>query len=270
MSQGFLKTNSTLDKVVKPKLLYKYRKAGILQHTEVLSTGKVYYAHPSEFDDKTELENILGFNNLTEPEIIDLYYHKLKKKDPFKGHFLLLKEAEEWAAKGNLSKANIQKANEEVKNHTGIYSMCYHGTNDKLWKDYSNNYDGFCVGFDSDYFFVNGGGAGDIDYVEQKTKMTPLDDIDYRYMVAMYSKQKNYKDEEEYRASKFFERELPPKHDERKIKIEGIAYKELIIGYKVSQHQRDVLIKWARLLNPNIEIKIASPDNGKVLLTTVS
>ncbi len=271
MSQGFYKNNSTLDKVVKPEIVFKYRKAQLLHHIEVLSKGEVYYAHASEFGDKTELENILGFDYLTEPEIIDLYYKKLQELAPWKGHFLLLQEAEDWTNTCNLSKANIKKANEETINHIGILSMCDNGTNNELWEEYSDDYDGFCVGFDSDYFFENvGGGAGAIAYVEEKTNLTPYHDIDERYMNAVYSKLIDYLKEGEYRATKFFEKELPPQDDERKRKIEGKAYKELIVGYKVSQPQKGELIKWARALNPNIDIKIATSNNGQVVLAPIS
>jgi len=151
-------TTTTFSKLKFPATVYKYRTANNLKHLEVLSNRVLYFAPPKTFEDEFDCRIPERYDLLSDDDIFDQYYKLLKKDNPSCDSNFLRSEVIRWCNSGLLKdKRRLnhieQKDWEELNERLGI--LCLTAIKDSLgmWTKYSNNFNGFCVGFNSRILF---------------------------------------------------------------------------------------------------------------------
>lgn len=136
--------------------------------------------------------------------------------------------------------------------------------NIKMWRKYSNRFNGFCVGFNSKKLFKGMGGGGKVEYVKNLPVIHPFAPAIEKRTLLTFFKLNKWKFEKEYRLQNFWPN--PIGDDERKWKFPKESFCEIILGEKLSNKSKQQLIAFALALNPKVEIKLASKENNFVLI----
>jgi hypothetical protein len=112
-----------------------------------------------------------------------------------------------------------------------------------MWNSYSDNFNGFCVGFDPSVMFKYLGGGCTVFYEDELPTIypTPRHSFEEQHILQVFYKLKKWSYEEEYRTHKFSP--IPFTPDGRKIRIPPEAYKEIIIGKNMTSASQRELIK---------------------------
>ena len=144
---------TTFDELTFPKTVYKYREAENNLHRTILSEQIVYFAAPKSFEDKLDCKIPIRYDLLSDDEIFDSYLEILKEKHPEWDPAYIRQQAIIWSNKGFLrdKKLNEEWASnyfEELNERYGVLSLTAEPANIKMWKKYSKNFNGFCLGFD--------------------------------------------------------------------------------------------------------------------------
>jgi hypothetical protein len=220
---------TTFDKLVVPKIIYKYREANNLLHRTILTEQTVFFAPVNSFEDEFDCRIPYRYDLLTDSEIYDNYVKTLKKAHPEWDPLYLQQQATIWSNKGLLQDKNrLEKLEEEgyreLNEIHGILSLTAESANIQMWEKYSANFNGFCVGFDPKIMFKFLGGGGKVDYVETLPIINPKDSFDVTFTNLTYSKLNKWSYEEEYRTQKMWGG--PADIESRKIKLPSSAYTE--------------------------------------------
>ncbi len=259
---------ATFEELKFPSRVYKYREADNLRHLTILSERIAFFARFSSFEDKLDCKVPIRYDLLTDDEIYEYYYKSLGELNPTWDKLYLRDEAIRW------SNMNLLKDQDRIANLHDEYwatfdnrygALCLTAINDNLlmWEKYSDNFNGFCVGFNPKILFKGMGGGGPIDYVEELPIIKPYDPDEESGFKLTMTKLKKWEWEKEYRVQKFWNYNVSD--EERMFKVEPKAYVELIIGYKVTAQTQKKIVEYARRIYSSIEIKIARIKDGKVI-----
>jgi len=252
---------TTFDKLSFPRVVYKYRRADNAIHRTILTDQAVYFAPPKSFEDKFDCKIPIRYDLLTDDEIFDNYLQTLREINPQWDPLYLRDQAIIWRNmglmrdKGRLELMDVHYYN-ELNERYGVLSLTAEPANIKMWKKYSNNFNGFCIGFDPKVMFKFLGGGGAVEYCKKLPIIMPSDSIDLRVVTLTFSKLNKWKFEKEYRTQMFWPH--PIKDDERKIVIPNTAFIEVILGHNINSVTQKEIIKQAQIINPAIEIKITN------------
>ncbi len=263
---------TNLDMLQLPEVVYKYREAENPFHLSIVEDAVVYFSPPSGFEDKKDCKLKEGWKDLTDDEIYNYYLKGVKEKHPGETEEQSIARAKEWVAEGLLKNpVRVDKITEEhwqnFDSRFGVLCLTEDNKNPEMWDKYSAKYNGFCVGFNPKIMFPHLGGGGIVEYVDDLPVIHPFDEDDVKHIKQVFSKEKKWAFEKEYRTHKLWPKVASV--EDRKIKIPGEAYTELIIGDKVSDDRKEALIKAAKKLNPHIQIKYASEVVGQVNISIV-
>lgn len=258
---------TTFDELVFPKTVYKYRKADNINHRTILSEQVVYFAPANSFDDEFDCKIPYRYDLLTDGEIYNNYLKTLKEIHPEWDPLYLQQQATIWSNKGLLrDKKRLEELEvEDYKNLNeihGILSLTAECANIEMWKKYSDDFNGFCVGFDPKIMFKFLGGGGKVNYVETLPIINPTDSFDVTFTTLIYSKLNKWAYEKEYRTQKMWG--SPVDNENRKTKLPSSAYTELILGHNTSVKTRDEIINQAKIVNPLIKILITNHIDNKI------
>ncbi len=230
-----------------PKMLYKYRdlRSG---HTEkILSNGEIYFASTNKLEDHNEKASFVFWNNIW-----------VKSKNN------LLKYLSPEENKNRLMEVVRSGHNEPY----GILSLCESRQEPLMYKQYADDFQGICIGFDWDKFNLF---FADVSpsikniprrVIYQETIEINADYITPEQWLEIYcSKLPRYSYEKEYR---FFY--LKGKYSSAFVRQ---AIKEIIFGYKVS---KDKIVQIKALVSdlPCIRYFIAQEINGKIQINDVA
>ncbi len=171
---------SELSKDNYPPILYKYRKWNDKWHKTILTDGVLYLASTKQFQDTKDC-NV--------PEIFPSPEQIIDKDSPL--------------ANPQLRDSIVAEHKELFYNTFGVLSMTANYTNDKMWNDYADSHQGFCVGFKSELLFEYVGGGGIVQYVDKLPEIKfGIDDLETEYSKRTYYKERKYEYEQEYRLVK--------------------------------------------------------------------
>jgi len=230
-----------------PETLYKYRDWANSFHKTILTENSVYMASPAAFEDQYDCQLPIRYDLLTDSQIMNHYFKQSQERNKnatWKEH---IEFATYWTEKGLLK--DINRINEHHKKFFesfnkayGVLSLTAIPDNMEMWEKYSNNHQGFCVGFNTIPLFnytQHFGGGGEVSYSDELPIIMPFEPLEKQYHLQVYSKLRKYEFEKEYRLTKF-------NVVERCTKIPEYTYKEIILGAKISDIHKSEIINVAK------------------------
>ena len=240
-----------------PPIVYKYRTWDDKFHKEIILEQTVFMAKPSSFEDPLDCKLQKRYDLLTEKDIFNKYFQDSKTKNPAWTRQQRRKYAKDWTKKSPMKdkehiKSMQAKHFEDFDNRLGVLSLTANPKNFSMWEKYSDSHKGFCIGFDSKKMFKYLGGGGEVAYYENLPIIYPFDSFEEEYFKQVFSKEKKWAFEEEYRTLKTYQKELVSIED-RKIQLPKECYKEIIFGAFMSDNLIDEIIYICKQQGFNID-----------------
>jgi hypothetical protein len=227
-----------------PPILYKYRDWNNPKHKRILVENELYLSSPADFEDEFDCRVPIRYDLSTDQDIYNKYLLESKKINPTFSRQQHRRFACYWTKKGLLrdSKRIKELDNEffeEFNKVFGVLSLTAIKDNAEMWKTYSADHSGFCVGFHtipllklSQYF----GGGGEVLYYDELPIIKPFDLIEKQHHLQIFSKLRKWEFEKEYRLTKF-------NIQTRQVKVPNEIFAELIFGYKISVvHKNEISV----------------------------
>ena len=136
----------------------------------------------------------------------------------------------------------------------GVLSLTAVPNNNDMWMKYSDNHKGFCIGFNPLKLFPFLRGGCNVTYYDELPIIypTPKHTIEEQIHLQTFSKLSKWKFEEEYRTHKFSL--IPLTEEQRKIVLPAEAFKEIILGEKMSADTKKEIIGPIKEFLPNVRI----------------
>lgn len=130
-------------------------------------------------------------------------------------------------------------------NAKGVLSLTANPCIDKMWKEYANNDEGFCIGYNSKIMFNHLGGGCKVEYDTLPIiLLEPIMHFNQARYYNLYYKEPKWEYEEEYRTNMFWEN--PANKEKRQIPLPIAAFKEIILGSNISEKNRREIIDSVR------------------------
>ena len=254
-----------------PKTIYKYRSWDDKFHKTILTDRVVFMAPPTSFEDKKDCKLLKRYDLMTESDIFNKYL-AVSKEEHVKWNSKQHQQfAKEWTKKSPLKNTEYVKENQkqyfnEFDSRMGILSLTANPLNIEMWYRYANNGGGFCVGFNPIVLFKLFGGGMQVQYYDDLPIIYYNDDYHVEHFKQVFSKEKKWNFEEEYRTTKFYRKSASD--EERKIVVAVEAFKEIIFGWNISKRYKAEIKKVCNKQGMNIEYKSAILDNNKIIINT--
>jgi len=242
-----------------PETIYKYRSWTNTLHKEILTDQFVYMAKPSTFEDPFDCKLDEDYESLKDIEIYNKYYSDSKVKHPHWSKREHKKWANGWFRKTPL-KNKIYIANtrayfdKEFDEKFGVLSLTANCQNIAMWEKYSDNHNGFCVGFHPKKMFPFLGGGGAVKYYDELPRIHPLAPFEEKSTIKIFSKESKWTFENEYRTHKMYEHFAS--NDDRKIRLSKECFKEIIFGANLSNSEKEEIMVICRNQKLDIEFKV--------------
>jgi len=254
-----------------PKLIYKYRIWGDESHKTILTKRIVFFAPPSSFEDKNDCKLHKRYDLMTKSDIYNKYLNFSKKNHEHwnnQQHSLFAKKWTERSPLTNLEYVSKLQTEhfKDFDSKFGILCLTTNPNNLKMWNKYSQNGKGFCVGFDPEILFELTGGGRPVDY----PKTLPIIHHDDNYLIErikqVYSKEKKWSFEEEYRTHKTFFNVASKK--DRQVKVPPEAYKVIIFGWSTPDKSKAEIKKTCNENGLNVVFKVCSLKMNEIEIIT--
>lgn len=238
-----------------PPKIYKYRKWDTYGK-EILQDNKIYFASPSSFIDFHDCNVPVRFPK--KEELYDFFFKQSEKKYPKEDKKFHHKYAAKWSKESPL--ADPKERDELVKitdieffNRFGVFSTTTNPDNDRMWKEYSEDGNGICIGFDSALLSTVVGGGGPCIYVDNLPIINfgEDDNLTEFYKRIIYKK-RDYEFEQEYRIHMMWPHSASP--EERAIPLHPNTIIEVILGKNMSVNDKSEAYDIVRRIHPNAKI----------------
>jgi len=229
-----------------PETIYKYREWKNPYHKTILTKREIFFAAPDTFEDPLDCKNPIRYDLLTKKEINELYKHRLDLEQTISRKARREKVREQARNSKLKDKEYIRQHNEETFKEyckrAGVLSLTANPKNISMWEKYSDNHQGFCVGFNTKKALEVIGAAGPVIYKESLPIIypEPKDSSDNLHIKRIFYKEKKWELEQEFRAHRF--REQPMNINDRTSQLRPNAYKEVILGAKMTEEATKELI----------------------------
>ncbi|MCR5861915.1 DUF2971 domain-containing protein [Flavobacterium sp. J372] len=263
MSTILNKYRGTLDDGEIPLTVYKYRNWDDDFHKRFILEREVFMAFPESFEDKLDCKLPIRYDLLNERQILQWAMRMSKLKFPSYNRSQHRLESKTWMKekkfKDKIFLDDYHKfySNEHNKRR-GILSLTAEPCIIDMWAKYANDSQGFCIGYNSRIMFNYLGGGGKVTYYDTLPDIFPEPIMEHLEIHALqiFSKEKKWEFENEYRTHKFWEN--PTGVKERQIKLPNEAFQHIILGRNISSINRTEIIT---AVNDNIgDIPIYDQD----------
>ena len=231
-----------------PETLYKYRKWSDVKHKRTITHRELFYSPPSWFPDPKDCKLVVNYELLSNRQKIKWTEYKLRQEDVESGrpsqsrnHYRsMAREHFKTSALSNNNKLEELKAKTEKEHDARIGVLCLTANPEieKMWSEYSDHAQGFCIGLDSSLLFKHLGGGREVTYVSKLPKVMPepIHSRDEQMIFQIFYKEDKWSDEEEYRTFTF--RPKPMTLEERIIKLPPEVFTKIILGRKMSKKDK--------------------------------
>jgi len=231
-----------------PEVIYKYRTWSDEYHKKVITNRQVFLAPPSSFEDSFDCKNNVRYDLLSKEEKLEWIIYQLKDEFPGQESNFYVVRAKELYNDAPISDNNkIQELQHEqflvYDQRIGILSLTANSMNAEMWKKYSDDFKGVCIGFNPIVMFEFLGGGGIVQYVDELPIIYPEPKYNYLHQsyLQIYYKEKKWSFEEEYRTHTF--QPYPLSMENRTITLPPQAYKKILLGPKMSDEDKENLKK---------------------------
>ncbi len=243
-----------------PNPIYKYRDWGDKFHKSIIQDLQVYLSPASGFEDPFDCKNPTRYDLLKRDEIKKRHAELSKESNEGLSRIQRRKNASDFASSNPFKNKEYLKKLEgesfnEFDSTVGILSLTANPSNFEMWKKYSNNHKGFCIGFESKILFKFVGGGDVVKYRNELPKIMPYPRMCFeeQMLTQIFNKLDNWNFEEEYRAFRWSQ--IPYTRETRTKTLPSIAYKEIIFGSLMTEENINEIIKIARINIPHVEFK---------------
>lgn len=230
-----------------PETIYKYRTWTNPFHLSILTKRLLFMASPRSFKDPFDCRIPIRLDLLTEKDIFEKCLYQSKKDHESWNRNRHRKYATECNKKSPIKDKDFIKEwqtnyFDDFFNHFGVLSLTANPSNELMWESYSDNHQGFCVGFDTIKLFKHLGGGGKVIYYDELPIIypTPKHSYEQQHMLLVFSKLHQFEYEQEYRTHKFYQN--TPTNEERTIQISPESFKKLIIGKRMPEIIKEELL----------------------------
>lgn len=255
-----------------PETVYKYRDWNNLCQRSIITDRQVWFAQPSTFLDPLDCKILTRYDLLTEKQIFEKYHYESKKMPEHSNWTRQQhrKFARDWAKKSPMKdKEYVKEVQADGLNkfdvRFGVLSLTADPKNADLWRLYSDDHSGFCVGFNSAIAFRPFGGAGEVLYYDELPTILPMpfQSQEEQHILQVFSKLNEWKHEKEYRAHKFYPN--PATKEDRAIVLPSEAFKEIILGAHISDENKREIIDACHQSLPEVSILQASINENETI-----
>ena len=231
-----------------PVTVYKYRRWNNEYDKRVLTHKELFFASPRDFKDQEDCSQTVNYSALTDKEKFDWAVEVTKNNYRSMSPNIIPEVARRFLKRSPINNpVECKKLQEEQLERyfdiTGVLSLTFNSNSDKMWEDYGDNHQGFCIGFDSKLLFESkiAGKGGYVDYVEELPKIYPEPKMDFltQAKLQIFSKLKKWEFEEEYRLHIIRGKNIEIA-DRRKYPPSS-AFKEIIIGENMPEEDLEEL-----------------------------
>ena len=230
----------TFDDFEIPETVYKYRDWEKEHHDRFIKNREAFMSPPSLFFDKKDCKNPVRYDLLTDKQCLEYSIHVSKRENPSFTRQMHRKNSRLWAKRKLFKNEKYLSQYQEDYNHEydkrqGVLSLTANPCIDKMWKEYANNDEGFCIGYNSKIMFNYLGGGCKVGYLDELPITLPEPFMHYQQISynRLYVKELKWDYEEEYRTNMFWKN--PASLKERQIPLPIAAFKEIILGSNVSE-----------------------------------
>jgi hypothetical protein len=224
-----------LDRANYPQFLFKYRDWSDEYHQRVISHREVYMASPMDFADPNDCKNHIRYDLLSTEELMVALRDFVVRSHPRWNQKTCELEVKRLFDKNRLSDGVFinemaEKSHAQWSDQSGVLSLARSPEIDKMWTDYANDDQGFCVSFHSREFLPHVGGGGIVEYPDVLPNIypKPFHNQEKQVWFQIYHKEAKWEYENEYRAITFSPQPLRP--FERTRTIAPPAYHAIILG----------------------------------------
>lgn len=243
-----------------PEKVYKYRDWKNEYHRKILLHQELFIPSPRAFNDPFDCRLQIAYHLLKDDDKLATEYCNLvvNRHFPKFSEEQHDQEVRRLLIEGRLKneeyiKSENQKSIEKLHDTFGVFSVTAVNDNILMWAHYSNDHQGFCVGFDSAQLFSYIGGAGcEVNYEEKYPTILPTEDLIIQMMKQTYTKASFWDYEIEYRLSKM-------EFANKTIIIPKEIITEVILGCKISESDEKDILKIISLELPHVKIFKTKP-----------
>lgn len=243
-----------------PSHVYKYRRWDNNFHKHILENSELFFSDPRDFDDPLDCNPPIDYPKGHDLFIYILNYSFLHNNYNYVEHVIFasnMYKRSPLAFPDELKKVK-EKMDNDFNNHFGVLSLTEDCFNDYMWHEYSNNHEGFCVGFDTQILFDSfKGGCGSVLYKDPLPTIDfAKDSLDVKIFKTVYCKEKKWENEKEFRFHKYW---LSEEIVNRNCKFPTNAIVEIIIGKNMSCKYKDDLVNIVKYKYP---LAVLREENG--------
>lgn len=255
----------TFEEMELPKVIYKYRDWDDVWHKRIITEREVFMAAPNSFEDPVDCKLPIEYSGLSRKEIREVCLYNSKLYYPERTREQHRESAKNWRTESPFGNINLTKQFqaqmlEKFNSHIGILSLTANVNNSKMWEKYSNNHEGFAVGFSPIIMFKYLGGGGSVMYYDTLpiVRPVPIHSYDDQTNYQIFSKLSKWSFEEEYRTHIFRDNVLTK--ESRTIQIPPEAYTEIVIGADMPKDKIEDLLNSIPPELKHITIKYAKKE----------
>ena len=244
-----------------PKTLYKYRSWDNSFHQKILSAQEIYFPKPSDFNDPFDGNIPIRWDKMTYEDCVQKNMEILNIMNKDKDQSLVRAHAEKVTKEktlwhpDRLSKERPEQL-DKWDSIIGLVSLTEISDSILMWSHYASDHTGFAVGFDTNSLSLE----YEFDYIEpivyqkEYPLISGLEDTTPQFHKKFFHKSLDWKYEKEWRISK--------NHiQNRVVKIKKKTFKELILGCRMKEDNKQAIIKMAKKhLGSHIDIYQAEKD----------
>lgn len=232
-----------------PSTVYKYRRWKNEYDKRVLTQKELFFASPRSFEDPLDCKQTIDYSSLTDEDKFEWGKIVVKQKYPHLGDDLIPEVTRRFLLKAPINDPievkKIQESQlERYFDITGVLSLSFNPSSNRMWDKYGDQHKGFCVGFDSQLLFESriGGTGAYVEYVDELHEIYPEPKMDFHTQAyhQIFYKLKKWEFEEEYRLHIIRGHKL--RIEDRRQHAPVNAFKELIIGKKMPKEDFEELI----------------------------
>jgi hypothetical protein len=247
MSTILNKYQGTLDDGEFPTIVYKYRNWLTPFHNRFINEREVFMASPQSFEDSLDCKLRVRYDLLTEKQIMSWAMRLSQIKNPEYNRNQHRTESRAWMKEKRFKDKKIitdyhEYYDVEHNKRRGVLSLTAEPCLNDMWDKYANNSEGFCIGYNSRIMFEYLGGGGKVTYYDELPVILPEPIMEHLEIHALqiFSKEKKWEFEKEYRTHKFWEN--PADISKRQIKLPKEAFNKIILGKNISFKNRQEII----------------------------
>lgn len=251
MKNNLIINKGTLDDIEIPDIVYKYRDWEYKHHDRFIKNREIFLASPNSFEDEKDCKIPIRYDLLDKKQSLEFAIHLSKIAKPQFTRQQHREDCRKWVKKGLLKNKQfyenfLKKYFEQNNLRRGVLSLTAEPCLEEMWKKYANNSQGFCIGYNSKIMFESLGGGGKVEYYDELPLIFPEPIMNHfeKTSLLIFSKERKWEFEKEYRTHKFWEN--PASIKDRQIQLPKEVFNSIILGRNITDKVKNEIIYYVK------------------------